>query len=243
MNIDEANKKIETIREKLLELQKITHISYDAFDEDPLTGAPNMEGSLHMPSEYPEEDKKVSACWEEIQRSVPAGFSIDGNLVRHLSFGQAHDWADISNKDVPRELIKVAEYKHQLELVGYLDTLHPEVKRVEDIVLRGDYDAALKVVYSSLESKIRDILKLPASESCVPAIGKAFRERTLIPPNDENMEAVRNFLQGVIGYYRQIIIHKTLPANRNRLEASLSLFALAHEAFILIDDCTHQIDF
>lgn len=232
MNIAEAKSKIKLIKEKLIEIQEISSIIRDNIVED-------ETGSVFLPSvkEYPEEDAKIHSLWEDIQRNVPPGFSVDSNLIRHLNFNESGDWLDISERDVPRELIKVEEYKKQLHLIDYLDGLHPEVSRVTAIVLSGDLDGALKIVYSSLDSKIREFIKAKSSESTVSMIGKAFNSGLLVSPQ-ENHESVRNFLQGVLGYYRGHIVHNKLPSNRNRIDASLSLFALAHEAFNLFDLCS-----
>lgn len=240
MNINEAKDKIDFVRDKLFEMQKISSFVDESIFDESKTGDPLLPGA-DMSEAYPKEDTKMLACWGEVLENVPPGFAIDGNLIRHLSFNEIHDWFDITKRDIPRELIKVEEYKKHLYLIEYLDSLHSEVSRVSDIVLNGDLDAALKVVYSTLDSKIRSLLKIPGGQSTTPGIGKAFREKTLIPPDSNNLEGVRNFLMGVIGHYRHWIVHNSLPQSRNRLEASLSLFALAHEAFILLDACSKHL--
>jgi len=242
MNISEAKNKIDFVEKKLLEMKEVSSfIKEEMFEDDKNTGVAFLELGIHMAAEYPEEDARMRACWEEVKKNVPPGFAVDSNLIRHLSFNEAHDWLDITKRDIPRELIKVEEYKKQIFLIEYLDGLHPEVSRVTEIVLNGDLDAALKVVYSGLDSKIRSVLKISGGESTTPYIGKAFKDGTLIPPRPENFEGVRNFLMGVIGYYRHWIVHNPLPQNRNRLEACLSLFALAHEAFRLFDTCSRNL--
>jgi len=209
--------------------------------EDDETGGPFLEPGIGMQDAYPKENAVMHACWEEIQKNVPPGFSINSNLIRHLSFNEAHDWFDITKRDIPRELTRVEEYKKQIFLIEYLEGLHPEVSRVTEIVLNGDLDAALKVVYSGLDSKIRSLLGVSSGESTVPCIGKAFREGRLIPPHFGKLEGVRNFMMGVLGYYRHWIVHNQLSQHRNRLEASLSLFALAHETFRLLDTCSRHL--
>ena len=132
-------------------------------------------------------------------------------------------------------------HKNKLVLIEYLNELHPEVSRVAETVLNGDIDMALKGVFANLDSKIRSVLRVSGGESTAPMIGKAFKDGLFIPPRPENLEGVRNFLMGVVGYYRHVIVHNPLPPHRNRIESSLSLFALAHEAFVLIDVCSrHQ---
>ena len=241
MNIGEAKNKIDFARDKFLEMQKISSFINEGMFGDDETGSPFLEHGIGMQNIYPKENAAMHACWKEIQKNLPPGFSIDSNLIRHLSFNEAHDWLDITERDIPRELIKVEEYKKQIFLIEYLESLHPEVSRVTKIVLNGDLDAALKVVYSGLDSRIRSMLRISDGEPTVPCIGKAFREGKLIPPNPGSKEGVRNFLMGVIGHYRNWIVHNTLPQRRNRLEASLSLFALAHEAFRLFDNCSRDL--
>lgn len=241
MNIVEAKNKIDFVRDKLLEMQRISSFIDDGMFKDDETGSPFLEPGIRMDEAYPEENTKMHACWEEIQKNVPPGFSIDSNLIRHLSFNEAHDWLDITKRDIPRELTKVEEYKKRIFLIEYLNSLHPEVSRVIEIVLNDDLDAALKVVYSGLDSRIRSLLKVPGGQPTMPCVGKAFREKILIPPHQENLEGVRNFLMGVIGYYRHRIVHNPLPQHRNRLEASLSLFAIAHEAHKLLDVCSRHL--
>ena len=121
-----------------------------------------------------------------------------------------------------------------------MDSLHPEVKRVASIVLDGDIDAALKTVYASMDSRARSIVGAKGSESTVSLIGKAFNDRTLVPPNAQHKDSARNFLQGVLGYYRSSIVHNPTPSHRNTVDASLSLFGLAHEAFLLLDRCDQR---
>ncbi len=241
MNIAEAKSKIDFVKEKLLEMQKISSfIDENIFKEDENDNL-FVEPRIGMSEAYPKENTAMHICWEEIQKNVPSGFLIDSNLIRHLSFNEARDWLDITKRDIPRELVKVDEYKRQLFLIEYLDSLHPEVSRVTEIVLNGDLDAALKVVYSGLDSRVRSLLKVSSGMSTTPCIGKAFREGVLIPPHSNDLEGVRNFLMGVLGYYRHWIVHNSLPQHRNRLEASLSLFAIAHEAHKLLDVCSKHL--
>jgi len=122
-------------------------------------------------------------------------------------------------------------------LIEYLESLHPEVARISEIVLNGDIDAALKTVYSSLDSRIRAYLKPERSESTVPAIGRAFREGKFVFLQNGNPEDIRSFLQGVLGYYRSNIVHNPLPTHRNSVDASLSLFGIVHETHKLLDVC------
>ncbi|MEK7187366.1 MAG: hypothetical protein AAB691_00790 [Patescibacteria group bacterium] len=230
MVLQEAREKIELVRKKLLHMQEIT--SFMTLDV-----VENVVESW-MGNEYPKENSELHSCWEEIQKSVPPGFSIDSNLVRHLSFNEAKDWLDISNSDIPRELLNVEEYIKKLTLIEYLSTLHPEVSRVTEIILNGDIDAALKTVFANLDVKIRSVLRVGPGIQTVNAIGEAFKKGRLKAYNND---AARNFLQGVIGYYRNVIIHHPLSPNRNKIETALSLFALAHEAFKLFDVCSQSI--
>jgi len=241
MNLLEAKTKIDFVKQKLLEMKEISSVIQEGMFEDDESGSPFLEPRIGMADAYPTENARIQALWEEVKRNVPSGFSVDGNLIRHLSFNEAHDWLDVSNRDIPRELTKVEEYKKELSLIEYVDGLHPEVSRVTEIIMSGDLDAALKVVYSSLDSKIRAYIEAKTGEMTVPMIGKAFKDGKLVSPQ-ENYESVRNFLQGVLGYYRNYILHNTLPTSRNRLDASLSLFALAHEAFKLFDTCSRPKD-
>lgn len=242
MNIIEAKTKIDFVKNKLIEMQKVSSIIQEGmFEDDPETGGPFLEPGSAMHEEYPNENTKMHALWDEVKKNVPPGFSVDSNLIRHLSFNEAHDWLDVTSRDIPRELTRIEEYKKELFLIEYLDGLHPEVSRVTEIVLSGDLDAALKVVYSSLDSKIRAFIEAKPGEMTVPMIGKAFKDGKLVSPQ-ENYDSVRNFLQGVLGYYRNFILHNPLPTSRNRLDASLSLFALAHEAFKLFDLCSKPKD-
>lgn len=241
MNIHEAKEKIKIIRKNLLDIQSICSIiNENSFIVDEF-GYKEIEQGTSMEVEYPAENTQLQKYWLEIQKNVPSGFSIEGNLLRHLSFNQACDWFDIGHNDIPLELINVEEYEKQIVLIEYIDTLHPEVNRVSEIVLNGDIDGALKIIYTALDSKIRSFLNLNATESTVPAIGKAFKDNVFISPGSENTDAVRNFLQGIIGYYRNNIIHKNLSTSRNNINSSLSLFAIAHESFKLLDKCTKHI--
>lgn len=240
MNIIEAKNKISLVKDKLREMQKIAYVDSCEFEPDPATGYQHYDGSESMTEIHPDLSAQLQVCWEDLQKIVPAGFSIDGNLIRHLSFNQSRDWYDIAKFDVPREMFKIEEYEKQLTLIEYLETLRPEVSRITEIVLNGDIDAALKTVYSSLDVKIRDLIKAQPNESTVPMIGKAFKEGFLNAPHQEHTDCVRNFLQGVVGYYRANIIHQDLPPQRNSVNSSLSLFCLAHETFWLLDACAKQ---
>lgn len=242
MNVAEAAKKIERFRLLLLEMQRITTVVPADFEPEVGAGGELQPSRLRMNENMadaePQASTQLEKCWESLQETVPAGFGIDGNLVRHISFNEAKDWMDISTSDIPRELIKVEEYQKLLSLVEYLDSLHPEVSRVSGIVLDGDIEAALRTVYSTLDANIRILLSVPGDQSTVPALGKAFKDGTLVPARPENTDGARAFLQGVLGFYRSVILHHPLPPWRNRLETSLSLFAVAHEAFLLLDVCS-----
>lgn len=239
MNILEAKNKIDFVKDKFIEMQKISSfIDVKMFFKHDEFNQPFIEPDIAMGEAYPKENKEMHTCWEAVQKNVPPGFSIDSSLVRHLFFNEAHDWLDISKRDIPRELIKIEEYKKQIFLIEYMDSLHPEVSRASEIVLSGDLDAALKTVFATLDSKIRMHIGAKPSETTVSMIGKSFKSGRLIAPQQENNDSARNFLQGVVGYYRNAILHNPLPTHRNRLDASLSLFAVAHEAFGLFDACS-----
>jgi hypothetical protein len=243
MNPTEARQKINIVKNKLEEMREISsYIKIGMFDEDPVTGYPFMEPGENMAEEQPERNKNLHDCWEDIQKTVPSGFSIDGSLVRHLSFNEAHDWLDISARDIPRELVKINEYDRKLSLIEYIETLRPEVRRVSETILSGDIDAALKTVFTSLDAKIRSRINCQSGNNTVPSLGKAFKEGKLMAHDPSYNEAARNFLQGVLGFYRNFIIHNELPQARMTLDASLSLFAIAHEAFELLDNCSKQQD-
>lgn len=242
MNLVEAKNNLEVIRVKFKEMASIAEfVQRSMFDDDPETGQSVLSSGDHMGFVDAEENAKLHAKWEEIQRIIPPGFSIDGNLVRHLSFNQAIDWLNIHTDDIPRELVKVDEYMNQLNLITYLESLHPEVSRVSETVLRGDIDAGLKTVFASLDTKIRNKIQAPSNASTVSWIGKAFADGVLLAPDPVNQDAARNFLQGVIGYYRNQILHNELPPARNTGGASLSLFALAYESFRLLDLCSRHL--
>lgn len=242
MNIADVLSKINLVEQNLEEIRKITSVVTAKKLGIGIDGTPQIEGSEDMSKKLPIKNSQLQKLWKQIQKNVPPGFSLDGNLIRHISFNQARDWFDIWSYDIPRELIEISEYKKQLSLVEYLNTLHPEISRVSGIVLSGDIDAALKTVYASLESKIRSHLKLKATESTIPALGKAFKNGVLRSPIHEYSDAARNFLQGVIGYYRSNIIHNPITPTRNSIGASLSLFGLADESFRLFEECIQAED-
>lgn len=239
MNVNILRKQIDDVEKRLMEMQGLARLELDPSPTNGETNA-HLTGNARMEIRDPDKNKNLHEHWEHVQKVLPAGFSISGNLLRHLSFNQASDWADIEQRDIPAELLKIKEYRNKLILIEYLESLHPEVARASNVILSGDLDMALKAVFSAFEVRIRTVLKIRPDESTMPAIGKAFREGVIKSPVPENTEGVRNFLQGVTGYYRNVILHNTLPQGRNRLEASLSLFALAHEAFILFDKCIDQ---
>ena len=240
MNLKDAQNKICTLKNLFLEMQTICKMDIAMF-EDNNENTSIYSGDEKMSEIDPKNNLALQEIWIKVQENVPPGFSIDGNLLRHLSFNHSRDWFDISNHDIARELNKVNEYLTRLSLIGYVETLHQGVSRVSNIILDGDYDAALKVVYTGLDSRIRSLLKVKGAESTVPQIGRAFKERVLEPPSLENLEGMRNFLMGVIGYYRHVIAHNELGSNRNSLESSLSLFAVAHEAFKMVEYCGRNI--
>lgn len=242
MTISEAKSKIKIVKAKLHEMQNIaSYVTSKSFEHDE-NGFAQLNRASDMETEDPDGSLNLHTCWEDAQKNVPPGFSIEGNLVRHLFFNQAGDWYDIAHSDIPLELKNIEEYEEKIILVEYLDTLHPEVSRVSEIVLSGDIDGALKIIYATLESKIRSFLKSKPNESTVPEIGRAFREGVFIAHQPENSDAIRNLLQGVIGYYRHNILHKQLPNSRNNISSSLSLFAVAHESFILLDRASRHLN-
>lgn len=241
MDINEAYNNIEIVRNKLLEIQKIASLVVSADEGKSENNEPHFDTQIDMSQQLPDENKQLHDLWSEIQKIAPPGFSISSNLLRHLSFNLACDWSDISKFDVPNELQSIEVYKKQLALIEFLETLHPEIRRVSQLVLIGDIDAALKTVFATLESVARKMARAKPGESTVPQIGKAFKEGILATRHDSHTDSVRNFLQGVIGFYRSVIIHNKLPAHRNSINASLSLFCLAHEAFIQLESCNKQV--
>jgi hypothetical protein len=235
LKTSEIEKRIKIVKTMFSEMSNIAFISKEQLE-------PNEQGFYYnsddnMEAEYPDQNTKLQKCWEEIQRNLPPGYSIDANLLRHLAFNQAQDWFDISNYDIPKELDKIKRYLRRLPLFNYLNSLHPQVRRVSEIALSGDLEAALRTVYTSLDSDIRAYLKLKPADSTVNGIGQAFKDGRLNPSKKEHTESIRNFLQGVIGYYRSDLVHNALADDRNDIEASLSLFGLAHEAFTLFEGC------
>lgn len=237
MNINILRKQIDEIESRLTEMGRLAFIDPAKFEPRGSEQPPELSGKEQMESLSPAENARIHELWSEVEKMLPPGFSVNGNLLRHLSFNQSGDWADIYARDIPDELTRLQDYRNKFILIEYLEALHPEVARVSGIILSGDLDAALKVVFAAFDVRVRHLLKLRPDESTMPAIGKAFKDGVFNSPVPENTEGVRSFLQGVTGYYRNVISHNTLPQGRNRLEASLSLFALAHEAFLLLDKC------
>jgi hypothetical protein len=241
MDIKEARTKISVFKELLLEIKEVCYINEKDFEPNE-NGDVVYSGSESMDTINPDKDRKLKDAWGKVQENTPSGFSVSGNLLRHISFNESRDWFDIANHDVPRELKKVDDYLAKLNLVEYIEGLHPKVRRANSNILDGDYDAALKVVFTGLDTYIRSVLKINGSISTVNQIGKAFNDGVLQPSSSDHKDAMRNFLQGVIGYYRNIIAHNELVANRNSLQSCLSLFGVAHEAFIMIDYCSRNIE-
>jgi len=229
MNLQQVRSYVDLIERDLIRMKEII----SSVNED----IAKTSGIDNIPTKFPKQDEAVQRLWDNIQKNVPPGFSLDGNLVRHLSFNEPVDWLDISSSDIPRELKKIEEYRQKLFLVEYVESLHSEVARLSGLVIDGDLEAALKAVFTLLDTRIRSVLKPKNNESTVATIGKAFKNGALKAPPSGDNESVRNFLQGVLGYYRGSIVHNPLPTYRNRIESSLSLFALAHEAFVLFDLC------
>lgn len=239
MNIDSFRDQVGNIENKFKEMRELAYIDPGRFKLGDNGESPELPRNGYMHILCPDENARLHQLWHEIEKTLPPGFSVNGDLLRHLSFNQSNDWSDIYAHDIPNELARISEYRNKLTLIEYLDSLHPDVARASSIVLSGDLDAALKVVFTSFDVRVRSLLKLRPDESTMPAIGKAFKDGVLRSPVPESSDGVRNFLQGVTGYYRNVVIHNPLPKPRNRLEASLSLFALAHEAHILLDRCIY----
>ena len=236
MDINEVYKNIEKVKDKLLEMQKIAYLVIKADEGKKDFAESHFDTQINMKEQLPEDNNRLHGVWAEIQRIAPPGFSIDSNLFRHLSFNLPCDWSDISKFDIPKELQNIDEYKKQLVLVEFIEKLHPEVRRVSQIILNGDIDSALKTVFATLESEVRIITNAKSGESAVSQIGKAFKNGVI--SHHSHADAARNFLQGVIGFYRSIIIHNKLSVQRNSITTSLSLFCLAHEAFLLLESCS-----
>ena len=235
MDIKDAKSKILTLRDKLLEMQKISSWVEPGMLKEDEQGRIFLDDITYMSEAQPNKSAALKLLWEEVQKIVPSGFSIDGSLIRHLFFNEPHDWIDLAKRDIPRELTKVDEYIAQLTMIEYVETLHPEVSRISNILLIGDFDAALKTIYASLDSKIRAHMNAKDDESTVNLIAIGFKDGRFA---NDNSDAARNFLMGVIGYYRNNILHNKLSTSRNSLQGSLSLVTLAHEAFRVLDRCT-----
>jgi len=236
MLIDEAHKKIDAVEKKLIAIKKQTAVVKKIKDQGESEDiAQNKDANIA----FPKQNKLVLKFWDEIKNNAPSGFVIQGNLLRHLSFNMVGDWIDIHHSDIGQALESVKEYRKKLAIVEYLSGLNPEISKVSSMLLDGEIDVALKAVFATLDTKIRAYLSITSRVSTVPAIGKAFNEGILKAPDSDNNDSARNFLQGVVGYYRSNILHRSLPTNRNNIEASASLFCLAHEAFTLFAFCSN----
>lgn len=234
----DKTREMKQILSRMLETCSFMDLGMFIDNED--TGSSFLLGNDDMATAYPKENKKLKELWGDLQKNIPPGFNVDGNLIRHLSFNEAKDWLDIKERDIPREFVKIDEYMKKLHLIEYLESLHSEISKVAKYILNGDIEPALKAVFTSLDTNIRARVKpLNQKEATVLLIERGFKDGKLCMPNKDNNNSVKNFLQGVIGHYRNSISHNHLPTSRNSIEGSLSLFAVAHEAFRLLDLCTN----
>ncbi len=119
MNIETVRKQVDDIENKFQRMKSISVIDPMMLSGDAGGVAPQYSGRENMSEIDASRNAELHSLWSEIERNLPPGFSIDGNLLRHLSFNEIRDWDDISNLDIPRELQKVNEYRKKLILVVF----------------------------------------------------------------------------------------------------------------------------
>ncbi len=237
MDPQESRDKAQEIKRYLTELKELCAV-YETqnWPQQMIDGDFGSRDSVR--STFPDMYERIIALKQAIESNLPSGYEMGGDLIRHLSWLQICDVADIYLRDVDAELKRIKRFESQLVLVEYVAGLHPKVAVVKTLVLEGNYDAALKAVYSQLEARIRMITKDGAGTSIKASLAKAFKpDGCLKHSREEYNEPARDYLIGVLTYFRSQISHQELPPNRNTLDSCLSLFAVAHEAFLLVDRC------
>lgn len=104
------------------EIRRLAFDVVERVDAGDASGAQVVKGIVKL------EVKKLAELWEQKQK--PAG--VGGNLVRHASFAERHDFIDILHRDLPEveerlERVFVAEMSRRGDL-GFEHLLHPRVE-------------------------------------------------------------------------------------------------------------------
>lgn len=236
MDPQESRDKAQEIKRYLTELKELCAV-YETENWSQQMTDGDFGSRDNVRSTFPDMYERIIVLKQAIESNLPSGYEMGGDLIRHLSWLEVRDIASIFYRDVDAELRRIKRFETSLALVEYVAGLHPKVAVVKTLVLEGNYDAALKAVYSSLDARVRSITKDGAGISIKASISKAFNAGVLKSSKPEYNDPARDYLVGVLTYYRSRISHHDLPDARNSIEACLSLFAVAHEAFILLDKC------
>jgi hypothetical protein len=236
--------KLFNLEQKLLELRNYLYPIIRKYSQLPQEEL-DEKMSSKMGILEKEADDEVKQIISEIELIVDeinsiSQFSLRSKILQHSYFNELCDWFDILNRDIPEELKNIKEFKNQILVLRILNDFSVEVQRSIPNILNGDFDAALKVTFNILENKIRDKLNLSQGDSIVNEIAKAFNEDRLVAlyKGKDMKDHARNFLMGVMGYYRNIIAHnKEFADEIKNFGRLISLLCIANEASILFDKC------
>lgn len=242
----QKNSELERIKKQVLECRRILadmktlaslvkHPKFLAWME-----SSGKDNTAAMSEISPVRSSQMIEYLSDLQDKLPTNFQISRNLARHIGFNQVADWLDLYGYDIENELANLSQYEAKLVLVGKIEQLHDSLSVVESLVLIGRYDEALMAAFKQVELRIKTMLggNLQGMTG-VPMVGKAFSssEPMIVYKDLSRQEAVRNFLSGVIGLYRNQLMHEALAPDRENLEDCFWQLVIASEAHKVLDDC------
>jgi uncharacterized protein (TIGR02391 family) len=240
MNVLELKTKIKKCRTILESIKSLSSVAEDQ-EFQMRVEQEHLSNNTPVAEIYEEGAKLMEKRFEELKQNLPTGFELDHNFIRHVGFNEVIDWMDIYTRDVNRELEKLNNYEKNLILVEKVEKLHPKVANTATLIMIGEYDAALTKIFKGIETEIRNKSGVK-DKFGLSLVGHVFSSIGSNPPilqyrNPEKQESVKYFLMGVVGFYRNTIMHDDLPTEKSNIDDCFQQLVIASEAYKMIDFC------
>ena len=234
-DIDQVLERIFKYEGTLIELRNLTQPFNDAVWPNHPKNVPPIGEAVSVNDIFPAEYFKSYGLADELTNNQPPDYEVDGGLRRHIGFGQVCDWKDINNRDLVHEFKKIHDYKEEFILIRLVRNLHPRVAATVPLLLIRDYDSALTKVFKGLETETKRKAAI-YGKSAVDIVRTAFSTKKLKYIDSSKQDAARDFLTGVLGLFRNYILHNEIVPNIQDMNYCFPLLTIASEAYKILDD-------
>jgi len=226
--------KITDVERILIEMKILSQ----PFNDKEWEGHPRNNGKVNgatlVAEVFPNRVVKMKKLEQELTEIVPSNYTWKSGLLRHIHFGEVHDWQDINNRDLPTEFENLSDYKEEFSLIRAVARLHSAVASVVPLLFHKDYDTALTKAFKKLEVELRVKTGLK-NKSTVDLVRQAYNKKVLKYSDQTKQDATRDFLCGVFGLFRNYIIHHEVLPSTQSLYYCFPLLVICSEAFKILD--------